>query len=55
MLKMKLLSSEEQGKHIEDPVKKVLREGSFYGLVDNTVLITKDGMEIPVDVIGSPV
>jgi len=38
-----------------DPVEKVIREGSFYGLSDQTILITKDKIEIPIDIIGSTI
>jgi len=47
--------SEESDKKIEHPVTKAILEGIFYGLADHTVLITKDGMKIPVDVIGSTI
>jgi hypothetical protein len=36
-------------------VTKAIREGMFYGLADNTILITKQGMKIPVDIIGSTI
>ena len=39
----------------DDPVAKVIREGNFYGLSEETILITKDKFEIPVDIIGSPI
>lgn len=42
-------------KKVEDPRTKVLREGIFYGLACNTVLIAKDGRNLPVDIIGSPI
>jgi PAS domain S-box-containing protein len=45
----------EGGKLIEDPVKKAIREDVFYGLADHTVLITKEGMKIPIDIIGSTI
>ena len=44
---------EETGKQVEDPITKILREGSFYGLAEKTMLVTREGMEIPVDIIGS--
>ena len=47
--------SEETNIIIEDPVKKAIREDVFYGLADHTVLITKAGMKIPVDIIGSTI
>ncbi|WP_340817790.1 response regulator [Methanolobus sp. WCC4] len=39
----------------EDPTKKVLREGAFFGLDENTTLVSRDNTHIPVDVIGSPI
>jgi PAS domain S-box-containing protein len=47
--------SEEMGKEVENPVSKAMREGSFYGLVERTVLVSKGGTKIPVDIIGSPI
>lgn len=38
---------------MENPVTKVIREGMFYGLAEHTILITKSGMKVPVDIIGS--
>jgi len=43
------------GEKVEDPKSKVYREGTFYGLAINTILIRKNRKEIPVDVIGSPI
>lgn len=45
--------SEDTGKQAEDPVTKLIREGSFYGLAENTILITKEGAKTPVEIIGS--
>lgn len=39
----------------EDPVMKVLREGSVVGLANHTILIAKDGREIPIDDSGAPI
>jgi PAS domain S-box-containing protein len=39
----------------EDPVSKAIREDIFYGLANNSMLITKECMKIPVDVIGSTI
>ena len=47
--------SEVTGKQAEDPVEKVFREGSFYGLAEDTVLIANDGSKKPVEIIGSPI
>jgi PAS domain S-box-containing protein len=49
------VASSEKNKNVEDPVVKVIREGSFYGLSDKTILITKNNMEIPIDLIGTPI
>jgi PAS domain S-box-containing protein len=40
---------------IENPVIKAIREEIFYGLAVNSMLITKEGMKIPVDIIGSTI
>lgn len=45
----------DTGEKVEDPKAKAIREGTFYGLACNTILIGKDGWNIPVDVIGSPI
>ncbi len=47
--------SEEMGKQVENPVTKAIREGIFYGLAENTILLMKDGVKIPVDIIGSSI
>jgi PAS domain S-box-containing protein len=45
----------ENNEKIEDPVTKAIREDMFYGLADSTLLITKQGIKIPVDIIGSTI
>jgi two-component system cell cycle sensor histidine kinase/response regulator CckA len=40
---------------VESPVKKVLRDGRVTGLANHTVLIARDGSEIPIDDSGAPV
>src|SRR5574341_2598608 len=45
--------SEGTNKKVENPIVKVIRESVFYGLEENAVLISRDGMKRPVDVIGS--
>jgi PAS domain S-box-containing protein len=47
--------SEETDKQIENPVTKAIREDIFYGLAEHTLLIMKEGMKIPVDIIGSTI
>ena len=49
------VKSQKDNKPVEDPVAKVIREGNFYGLSEQTILITKNKLEIPVDIIGSPI
>ncbi|MHB8626725.1 MAG: PAS domain S-box protein [Aggregatilineales bacterium] len=40
---------------VESPVAKVLREGLIAGLANHTLLIAKDGSEIPIDDSGAPI
>jgi PAS domain S-box-containing protein len=40
---------------VESPVDKVLREGVIVGLANHTLLIRKDGTEIPIDDSGAPI
>ena len=49
------IASEGKDTKIKDPVAKVIREGIFYGLEENTILISNSGTRIPVDIIGSPI
>jgi PAS domain S-box-containing protein len=39
----------------ESPVAKVLREGRIVGLANSTLLIRKDGTELPIDDSGAPI
>ncbi len=48
-----IFNIKSDGRSVENPVTKAKREGIFYGLADNTVLISKAGVKIPVDIIGS--
>ena len=47
--------NEKTSKSVECPVLRVLREGIVVGLIDNTLLISKDGKEIPIDDSGAPI
>ncbi|MCJ7622709.1 MAG: PAS domain S-box protein, partial [Anaerolineaceae bacterium] len=47
--------NEETGAQAENPVQLVLREGAVVGLANHTLLISKDGVEIPVDDSGAPI
>ncbi len=40
---------------VENPVAKVLREGAIVGLANHTVLIGRDGTELPIDDSGAPI
>ena len=47
--------NEESRVPVESPVDKVLREGVTVGLANHTVLIRKDGSEVPIDDSGAPI
>ena len=47
--------NEESRAPVEDPVEKVIRTGVIVGLANHTVLIRKDGSEIPIDDSGAPI
>ena len=40
---------------VESPVVKVLREGTVVGLANHTLLVARDGTEIPIDDSGAPI
>lgn len=40
---------------VEDPVQKVMRSGVIVGLANHTLLIRRDGTEIPIDDSGAPI
>lgn len=47
--------NEDTRQTVEDPVAKVLRLGTIVGLANHTVLLARDGREIPIDDCGSPI
>jgi PAS domain S-box-containing protein len=47
--------NEDSRATVESPVAKVLREGAIVGLANHTVLIARDGTEIPIDDSGAPI
>ena len=47
--------NEESRDAVEAPVHKVLREGSVVGLANHTVLIARDGREVPIDDSAAPI
>ena len=42
-------------KTVENPVAKVLEKGVIMGLANHTILVAKDGLEIPIDDAGAPI
>ncbi|HZZ80347.1 MAG TPA: PAS domain S-box protein, partial [Gemmataceae bacterium] len=47
--------SEETGEKVESPVRQVLREGAIVGLANHTILIAKDGTQVPIDDSAAPI
>ncbi len=47
--------NEQTRLEVEDPVNKVLEKGVIVGLANHTVLIRKDGTEVPIDDSGAPI
>ncbi|MBU4313167.1 MAG: PAS domain S-box protein, partial [Candidatus Omnitrophica bacterium] len=47
--------NEETRKKVEDPVTRIIMEGKVVGLANHTILISRDGTEIPIDDSGAPV
>lgn len=47
--------NEQTREAVENPVKKVLREGIVIGLANHTLLISKEGKEIPIADSGAPI
>jgi PAS domain S-box-containing protein len=47
--------NEQTGERVESPVKRVLREGQVVGLANSTLLVRRDGTEVPIDDSGAPI
>ena len=47
--------NEQTRREVENPVAKVLREGMIVGLANHTILVRKDGTEVPIDDSGAPI
>jgi PAS domain S-box-containing protein len=47
--------NEETRAEVESPAAKVIREGAVVGLANHTLLLAKDGREIPIDDSGAPI
>jgi PAS domain S-box-containing protein len=47
--------NEETRQSVENPVDRVMREGVIVGLANHTLLVRKDGTEVPIDDSGAPI
>ena len=47
--------NEQTRREVENPVAKVLREGMIVGLANHTILVKRDGTEVPIDDSGAPI
>jgi PAS domain S-box-containing protein len=50
----KIVNEETRGE-VENPVARVLREGVVVGLANHTMLIARNGREVPIDDSGAPI
>jgi signal transduction histidine kinase len=46
---------EQTRQRVENPVEKVLRDGGIVGLANHTVLLARDGREVPIADSGAPI
>src|SRR2546421_3418550 len=49
------IANEETRREVESPMEKVLREGYVVGLANHTMLLARDGSEVPIDDSGAPI
>jgi PAS domain S-box-containing protein len=47
--------SERSRQRVENPVEKVMKQGGIVGLGNHTILVRKDGRELPIDDSGAPI
>ena len=47
--------NEETRTQVENPAIRAIREGVIFGLANHTLLVTRDGKEIPIDDSGAPI
>ena len=47
--------NEKTREPVENPVDRVIREGVIVGLANHTLLVRKDGTEVPIDDSGAPI
>ena len=50
-----VIVNERSRQPVENPVDRVLKEGGITGLANHTVLLSKDGREIPIDDSAAPI
>ncbi|HVW07331.1 MAG TPA: ATP-binding protein [Bryobacteraceae bacterium] len=50
-----IIRNADSGAEVENPVRKVLREGNVVGLANHTVLIAKNGQKIHIDDSAAPI
>ncbi|HYQ05124.1 MAG TPA: response regulator [Polyangiaceae bacterium] len=55
LLRVYRVVNEKTGEPVEDPAAKVLRFGNVLGSGDHTLLVSRDGRQIPIDVSGAPI
>lgn len=49
------VANEETRRHVDNPALRAIAEGVIVGLANHTLLIRKDGTEIPIDDAGAPI
>ncbi len=47
--------NEESRQEVESPVERVIEKGTIIGLANHTLLVRKDGGEVPIDDSGAPI
>ena len=47
--------NEQSRLEVESPINRVLKEGIVVGLANHTILVRKDGSEVPIDDSGAPI
>jgi len=50
-----VIVNEETRRQVENPIAKVLREGTVVGLANHTILIARHGAEVPIDDSAAPI
>lgn len=50
-----VIVNEDSRATVENPVEKVLKLGTIVGLANHTILITRQGREVPIDDSGAPI